>query len=129
MGQTVKVKDFPLVGVVASVLTGLAGTSVIAWLLIVGTIGDGTTDVLLRIWLCISAFLGGVLSVKNAKVPVYTPIVTAGTYFAILLICGLLFFDGDTHHVLLAGVLVVAGGAIACVIRRKSRGKTKRRKS
>ena len=128
MIRKLKVSGAPILGVLTSLLTGIAGIAIVARLLLAGYMGDNTAGWIVKLFLLISALLGSMVGCLGMKEKQYRPLVIAVSYFGALIICGLLLFEGGIQDVPVTMAAIMGGGTVAYVIRQKGRGKRRKRK-
>ena len=105
------------IGVVISVLVGLLGTVLVAFLLGQGSVTEKSVGLCTKIITFVSAFLGSLVCVSqmNEKIMLYAGICN-GVYFFLLAALNILAFDGRFNGVIIYVVLFLFSVAISSLI-------------
>jgi len=118
-----------VVGVVTALLVGVGGIAILSVLIVNGRVGEEQAAWYVGGWLFLSMFAGCLLcNLKHSAGYSYVPIAVSAAGALVLVICGLLFFEGPMDKPLPMISAAIAGGIAACLVQRKSRSGNKKRK-
>ena len=114
-----------LIGTALCIITTTVGVSVFAWLISNAYVSEKSAAYICTGVLIISALTGTTAAVWKAKEVLWISLITALLYFAVLLSCTAIFFDGIYEGVGVTA-LCVAGSALCTVLLNAHRGRGKR---
>lgn len=130
MGKTVSMPVGIAIGTSLAVITTIGGTAILASLMESESMQENAMKTSCMIMHFLSATLGALLSAaltKQKRLPVC--IITAASYFGILLAMTALLFGGQYQNILPTVLIVIAGGGVAtlpALIRKGSGGRIKK---
>ena len=114
-------------GIGTCILITVCGAMIIASYMITGKIGERGTDAIIYAILALASFCGSVITKRCGGIRLLA-IATAAGLVTVLMICGLLVFEGSLGRIWMHLAAVASGGALALVIPAKKAGRKKRRK-
>lgn len=100
-------------GISASLLVSIGMLMLISGFVISQRIGESSTNKLTAIVLLLSSLIGGMIARhRGGPKSQYVPAIVCGTYYCVLLIMGMLLFDGSLQF----SWLSIGAVAVGCVL-------------
>ena len=91
-------------------------------------IGEGSIGVLLPVVSAVALLIGGYVgfSVTGSGKPL-VPLVVLGVYLCIMIVCGLLFWEGSFQNLWVHLLVLLTGSGISCVLCFRKTGRARKR--